>query len=203
LQELDSSLRVIVFGDQLITASGDPKGMGWLGRVQARTPQVDPTIELIALANPDDNSLLLSKRWQAELSPRINTTGRTKVAIALGHHDIRAGLSTSRSRLNLATVLDDALKQGFEPFVIGPTPHRESVLNSDVEQLSWGFEDVCSRRNIPFVDCFHPLQGHEGWNTELQNSPSGLPGQVGYGLIAWLVLNRGEVEWLGVEETQG
>lgn len=200
MQQLESSLRVIVLGDQLVTASGDPKGMGWVGRVQARTPQVDPTIELITLAYPDDTSLTLSKRWQAEIQPRQNQLGRTKVAIALGHHDIRAGLSTSRSRLNLATVLDEALKFGFEPFVIGPTPHKEPTLNTQVEQLSWGFEDVCARRNIPFVDCFHPLVEHEGWNNELQNSPSGLPGQIGYGLIAWLVLNRGWNTWLGVEE---
>ena len=92
MQHLESSLRVIVLGDQLVTASGDPKGMGWVGRVQARTPQVDPTIELITLANPEDNSLTLSKRWQAELTPRLNTLGQTKVAIALSHHDIRAGL---------------------------------------------------------------------------------------------------------------
>ena len=202
MQQLDSSLRVIVLGDQLVTASGDPKGMGWVGRVQARTPQVDPTIELITLPYPDDTSLTLNKRWLAEVQPRQNQLGRTQVAIALGNHDIRAGLSTSRSRLNLATVLDDAMKYGLEPFVIGPAPHKEAALNSDVEQLSWGFEDVCARRNVPFVDCFHPLLGHEGWNQELQNSPSGLPGQVGYGLIAWLVLNRGWNAWLGVEEAE-
>lgn len=202
MQQLESSLRVIVLGDQLVTASGDPKGMGWVGRVQARTPQVDPTIELITLPFPDDTSLTLNKRWLAEVQPRQNQLGRTQIAIALGHHDIRAGLSTSRSRLNLATVLDDAIKYGLEPFVIGPVPHKESALNTDIEQLTWGFEDVCARRNVPFVDCFHPLLGHEGWNNELQNSPSGLPGQVGYGLIAWLVLNRGWNAWLGVEETQ-
>lgn len=176
--------------------------MGWVGRVQARTPQVDPTLELITLAFPEETSLTLSKRWLAEVQPRLNQVGVTKVAIALSHHDIRAGLSTSRSRLNLATVLDEAIKFGFEPFVIGPVPHKESALNSEVEQLSWGFEDVCSRRNIPYVDCFHPLLGHEGWNNELQNSPSGLPGQIGYGLIAWLVLNRGWNAWLGVEEAE-
>ncbi len=202
MQQLESSLRVIVLGDQLVTASGDPKGMGWVGRVQARTPQVDPSIELITLAYPDDTSLTLNKRWLAEVQPRQNQLGRTQVAIALGNHDIRAGLSTSRSRLNLATVLDEAMKYGLEPFVIGPVPHKESALNTDVEQLSWGFEDVCARRNVPFVDCFHPLLGHEGWNQELQNSPSGLPGQVGYGLIAWLVLNRGWNSWLGVEEAE-
>lgn len=202
MQQLESSLRVIVLGDQLITASGDPKGMGWVGRVQARTPQVDPTIELLTLPYPEDTSLTLSKRWQSEVQPRQNQLGATRLAIALGNHDVRAGLSTSRSRLNLATVLDEALKYGFEPFVIGPTPHREQTLNKDIEQLSWGFEDVCARRNVPYVDCFHPLLGHEGWNNELQNSPSGFPGQVGYGLIAWLVLNRGWNAWLGVEEAE-
>jgi lysophospholipase L1-like esterase len=202
LQQLDAPLRVLVLGDQLVTASGDPKGMGWVGRVQARTPQVDPTIELITLANPDDTSLSLQKRWQTEVKPRVNTLGKTRVAIALSHHDIRAGLSTSRSRLNLATVLDEAIKQGYEPFVIGPTPNKEEALNSAIEQLSWGFEDVCARRNVPFVDCFHPLLGHEGWKNELEASPSGLPGQVGYGLIAWLVLNRGWNAWLGVQEDE-
>ena len=202
MQLLDAPLRVLVLGDQLITASGDPKGMGWVGRVQARTPQVDPTIELITLANPDDTSLSLQKRWQTEVKPRVNPLGKTRVAIALSHHDIRAGLSTSRSRLNLATVLDEAIKQGYEPFVIGPTPNKEEALNSAIEQLSWGFEDVCARRNVPFVDCFHPLLGHEGWKNELETSPSGLPGQVGYGLIAWLVLNRGWNAWLGVQEAE-
>lgn len=202
MQQLESSLRVIVLGDQLVSASGDPKGMGWVGRVQARTPQVDPTIELITLPFPDDTSLTLNKRWLSEVQPRQNQLGRTQLAIALGHHDIRAGLSTSRSRLNLATILDEALKYGLEPFVIGPVPHKEAALNSDVEQLSWGFEDVCARRNVPYVDCFHPLLGHDGWNNELQNSPSGLPGQIGYGLIAWLVLNRGWNAWLGVEEAE-
>jgi acyl-CoA thioesterase-1 len=202
LQQLESSLRVIVLGDQLVTASGDPKGMGWVGRVQARTPQVDPTIELLTLAYPEDTSLTLAKRWLAEVQPRQNQLGRTQVAIALGNHDVRAGLSTSRSRLNLATVLDEALKYGLEPFVIGPVPHKEAALNSDIEQLSWGFEDVCARRNVPFVDCFHPLLGHDGWNTELQESATGLPGQIGYGLIAWLVLNRGWNAWLGVEEAE-
>jgi len=202
LQQLESQLRVFVLGDQLITASGDPKGMGWLGRVQARTPQVDPTVEVIPLAFPDDNSHALSKRWLAEVQQRLTQTGQNRLVVALGNHDIRAGLSTSRSRLNLATVLDEAIRLGMEPFVVGPAPHKEAALNGEIEHLSWGFEDVCNRRNVPFVDCYHPLIEHQGWSQELQESPNGLPGQIGYGLIAWLVLNRGWLQWLGIEETE-
>jgi hypothetical protein len=43
---------------------------------------------------------------------------------------------------------------------------------------------------------------HEGWNNELDASPHGLPGQVGYGLMAWLVLNRGWYEWLGIDPAE-
>jgi hypothetical protein len=35
---------------------------------------------------------------------------------------------------------------------------------------------------------------------EIAVNTRGLPGQVGYGLIAWLVLNRGWLEWLGLTE---
>jgi hypothetical protein len=34
----------------------------------------------------------------------------------------------------------------------------------------------------------------------MAESSNGIPGQVGHGLIAWLVLNRGWNEWLGVAE---
>ncbi|HEY7853741.1 MAG TPA: lysophospholipase, partial [Aquiluna sp.] len=40
-----------------------------------------------------------------------------------------------------------------------------------------------------------------GWLSELAKHARRLPGQVGYGLIAWLVLNRGWFEWLGLTET--
>jgi len=35
------NIRVVVLGDELLTGVGDPKGLGWLGRVQARIPQGD------------------------------------------------------------------------------------------------------------------------------------------------------------------
>jgi hypothetical protein len=52
------------------------------------------------------------------------------------------------------------------------------------------------------VDFFHPLVDHEGYNLELEASARNMPGQTGYGLMAWLVLNRGWYQWLGLEESQ-
>jgi hypothetical protein len=65
--------------------------------------------------------------------------------------------------------------------------------------LATGFEDVANRRGVPFVDCFRPLVEHEGWNQEVAELANGQIGQIGHGLIAWLVLNRGWYEWLGLQ----
>ncbi|MEY4296513.1 MAG: hypothetical protein RL016_359 [Actinomycetota bacterium] len=193
-------VRIVVLGDSLITASGDPKGMGWLGRVAAKTPADDPRIDFYELAVPEETSSMLIDRWTSEVSRRFSNDTENRLVIALSNQDPAAGVSISRSRLNLATILDESAKAGIKCFVVGPTPPRNPELNREIEHLASGYEDVATRRGIPFVDCFRPLVDHEGWNEEIANSAHGLPGQVGHGLIAWLVLNRGWYQWLEIPE---
>ena len=192
-------VRVVVLGDTLITPAGDPKGMGWLGRVVAKTPTRAPRIDFYSLAVPNETSTMLAERWMGEVSRRFSAETENRLVIALGNSDPAAGVSVSRSRLNLANILDESLKAGVECFVVGPMPHSDPSRNRDIEHLSSGYEDVASRRNVPFVDCFRPLVEHAGWLEEMSYSETGLPGQVGHGLVAWLVLNRGWYEWLGVK----
>ena len=189
-----------MLGDSLVSASGDPKGMGWIGRVIAKTPSNDPTIDFFALPVPEETSNDLAERWAAELQRRLGSDTENRLVLALSNTDPMAGISISRSRLNLATILDEAKKSDIPAFVIGPAPHRNPSLNYDIEHLASGYEDVANRREVPFVDIFRPLVGHEGWNSEISESPQGRPGQVGHGLIAWLVLNRGWYQWLEIPD---
>lgn len=191
-------MRIVILGDGIISAAGDPKGMGWVGRVISKTPTNSPRIEIFSLPAPDETTSMLAERWQSEVQRRFSAETENKLVIALSNHDPAAGISISRSRLNIATIIDEAKRAGIETFLVGPTPHRNAELNTEVEHLASGFEDVASRRGIPFVDCFRPLVEHEGWNLEIETSEQGLPGQVGHGLIAWLVLNRGWYEWLEI-----
>ncbi len=193
-------VRIIVLGDLLVSPSGDPRGLGWLGRVLSRSFSDELTFEVIALPVPNETTAQLGERWWGEVERRISGADEIRLVVALGNTDPAAGISISRSRLNLATILDDARKRHLEPFVVGPAPSRFEEQNAEIEHLAWGFEDVATRRQIPFVDCFKPLVEHEGWRSEMADSDNGVPGQVGYGLIAWLVLNRGWNEWLGLAE---
>ena len=197
-QQTGRDVRIVILGDAIISAAGDPKGMGWVGRVTSKTPSTSPRIDIYALPAPDETTSMLAERWQSEVQRRFSAETENKLVIALSNHDPAAGISISRSRLNIATIVDEAKRAGIETFLIGPTPHRNKELNGEVEHLASGFEDVADRRGVPFVDCFRPLVEHEGWNLEIETSEYGLPGQVGHGLIAWLVLNRGWYEWLGI-----
>ena len=196
------SIRVVILGDELLTGAGDPKGLGWLGRVQARLPKGED-VAFFPLAMVEENTGELLERWKSEALKRFSPDSENYLVVALSSKDIEAGTTISRSRLNLASLLDDAQREGVKTFVVGPTPKGNPEYDAEVEHLNAGFYDVVKRRQIRYVDCYSPLKEHEGWLSEVTSHPRTLPGQVGYGLIAWLVLNRGWFEWLGlVEEDQ-
>ena len=192
-------LRVVILGDELLSGAGDPKGLGWLGRVQARLPQ-NEDVALFPLAMVNESSSELLERWKLEAMPRFSPDTENYLVVALGTYDIKAELTISRSRLNLASLLDEAAREGVKIIVIGPTPTGVAELDFEIDQLNAGFEDVVKRRQIAYVDCFRPLKDHEGWLQEVSSHSRKLPGQVGYGLMAWLVLNKGWFEWLGLTE---
>jgi len=196
------NIRIVIIGDDLVGAGGDPKGLGWVGRVIAKTQSEYPRVDFYPLATPEISTAGMSEQWLEESSKRFAADTDNRLIICLNPNDINAGISMSRSRLNLANILDTAASKGVQCFVISPIPSRNPQLNYDIEHLSAGFEDVASRRSLPFVDCFRPLVDHAGFNEELKNSVLGLPGQLGHGLIAWLVLNQGWYRWLDLPEQE-
>ena len=138
-------------------------------------------------------------RWGTEGLLRWKDRRERRLVVAVGQADLAQGLTTARSRLNLANVLDDATARGIAPFVVGPPPTLDAEVNERLEIIVEAQADVCSRRSIPFVDCFYPLSEHDQWISELSASRDGRhPGQAGYGLLAWLVLHGGWETWLQI-----
>jgi hypothetical protein len=196
------NIRIVIIGDDSVSAGGDPKGMGWVGRVVAKTQSDYPKVDFYPLASPEITSAGMSETWLEEAGRRFSADTDNRLVICLNANDINAGISMSRSRLNLANILDTAASKGVQCYVVSPIPSRNPQLNYDIEHLAAGFEDVAARRSLPFVDAFRPLVDHQGFNDELRNSNFGQPGQLGHGLIAWLVLNQGWYRWLGLPEQE-
>ncbi|ROS78497.1 GDSL-type esterase/lipase family protein [Cellulomonas sp. PhB143] len=196
----ERELRICIVGDELSVGVGDAKGLGWAGRVVARSRFDRPTMTF-PLAIPGETTTALSQRWEVESFRRYGNEAEcdNRLVVGLGRHDVAAGLSVARSRLNLANMLDVADSHRISTFVVGPPPGSPEE-NDRLGELSTAFADVAARRHVPYVDTFTPLVSHEQWLSDLSQSGTGFPQQAGYGLMAWLVLHTGWHAWLGLAE---
>jgi len=184
-------------GASTVAGYGDPKGLGWVGRVVSRTNHADLDLTAYNLGVRGNTSADVMARWRQECAPRWANRAERRLVISAGAGDVLAGVSTARSRLNLANILDEASSSGIAAFVVGLAPSLDAELNSRVEALAAAQADVCARRGVTYVDCFRPLVGHDQWLSDLTSGPDQVhPGQAGYGLIAWLVLHNGWYDWM-------
>jgi lysophospholipase L1-like esterase len=190
---------LVFVGDSLVAGVGDPKGQGWVSRVVGRTHHPDLELTAYNLGVRGDTTADVLARWKQEAAPRWQGRTEKRLVVSVGGNDAATGVTLARHRLNLANILDDAASAGIGTFVVSPPPSDDADLNSKLEVLVEAQADVCSRRTVPFVDCYRPLVGHEQWQSDLAASRvKGHPGQAGYGLLAWLVLHSGWGAWLGV-----
>ena len=158
-------------------------------------------MESYSLPCPMEGTEGLAARWLDEAGRRFSNVHDNRLVIGLSGRDIEFGVSTARSRLNLANILDAASQSNIEVFVVGPPPTLDPAKNRRIAELNAAFADVTTRRNHHYVDTFSPLLNHEQWRTDLAAN-GGTPGQAGYGLMAWLVLHRGWFQWLRIAQPE-
>lgn len=185
-------------GDSFVAGLGDPKALGWVSRVVARTTHGEAQLASYNLGVRGESSTEVLARWRAETAPRWQRANEKRLVISFGINDVLQGMTTARSRLNLANILDEAATNGIATFVVGPPPTADADFNARLETLVDAQSDVCSRRRVTYVDCFRPLASHEQWQSDLTAGDGTHPGQAGYGLIAWLVLHAGWQDWLQI-----
>ena len=198
---MDQARRICVVGDELVAGVGDAKGLGWVGRVTARTALEPPPV-VMTLAVPGETTGGLAMRWGSEAGLRLQDAPEgtpCHLVVGLGRADLTSGTSLARSRLNLANVLDEAESRRLSAFVVGPPPGAHEDPERQAE-LSAAFADVTQRRRVPYVETYAPLAQHEQWQADLAAGDGRVPGQAGYGLMAWLVLHSGWHRWLGLPD---
>lgn len=190
-------MNVFFVGDELVGGKGDPKALGWAGRVAARTFSEEVDIMFHILAVPGETTGEMSLRWDEEVMRRIGPRDVNAVVFGVGRNDVRRGVSSAMTRFNLANTLDRTKALGFRTMVVGPPPSVPKE-NAAIAELAQVCEEAAARRDAVYVDAYGPLAAHEQWLTDMATSEHGLPGPAGYGLMAWLVLHAQWREWLGL-----
>ncbi|WP_116951297.1 GDSL-type esterase/lipase family protein [Jiangella endophytica] len=189
-------VRVCVFGDSFVAGVGDPKALGWVGRVAARTPP-STGVELTAypLGVRGEATEEVVVRMPLESAPRFARGDEHRVVLAPGVADAYRGVAVARS----VAALEFGLSSVSVPvLVVGPPPVGDDAMVARIGELDAAWSRLCERRDVPYVETFGPLAAKAAWQTA--RADDGLhPDQTGYGLLAYLVLNGGWYPWLGVE----
>ena len=195
-------IRIAVVGDALVAGVGDPKALGWVGRVGARTPRAEGPVTMFPLGVPGETTSGLLGRWREETARRFgDRQDECRLVVGLGHADAAAGVTLARTRLHLADVLDEAQRAGRARVRGRSAAERQRGAELHPGRADHdAYADVCVRRRVTYVDTFGPLVNHEDWLTDLAAGDGVHPGQAGYGLIAWLVLHGGWHDWLGLPQ---
>lgn len=181
-------MNLFFVGDELVAGVGDPKALGWTGRVVARTEAGDTPIIAHTLAVPGETTSAMSARWREEIVRRMVSRTPSAVVFGIGHHDAKEGVSPTKTTLNITGAIDQVKHLGMRCVIVGPPP-AAAKENERISELAATVRDAAARRDAPFVDTFGPLAEHEQWLTDMETAPYGLPAQAGYGLMAYLVLH--------------
>lgn len=193
---------VFFVGDELVAGHGDPKALGWAGRVAARTLPLAPRLHFHTLAVPGETTGELAQRWDDEALRRVGPDGPEHtdnyVLFAIGRHDVARGVSPTMTRLHLANTLDRASSLGFKAMLAGPPPVEVDDGRQTIAEYAALCEEAAVRREVPFIDMYGPLARHDQWATDISMSGGHLPLQAGYGLMAWLVLHSTWHDWLEI-----
>lgn len=189
-------VRVCVFGDSFVAGVGDPKALGWVGRVAARTPS-STGIALTAypLGVRGEATEEVVVRMPLECAPRFARGDEHRVVLAPGVADAYRSVPVARS----VAALEFGLSSVSVPaLVVGPPPVGDAAMVARIGELDAAWAALCESRDVPYIATFGPLTNRTAWS-RARDADGIHPDQTGYGLLAYLVLNGGWYSWLGVE----
>jgi len=196
-------LRLIALGDSTLLSSGDPEGLGWLGRVAAATRARLTPIELTVynLGVGGETSVEVRARWD-EVERRLAPEADVRLLLSCGYNDTFAEpgapptTAPEESSAHLAALLQSASDRRLPAFVAGPpgSPHRARAER--LSDLSARFAATCADAGVPFADVVTQSTPEAPWVRDARAGDGTHPGPAGYEALAALVLEAGWWTWL-------
>ena len=170
-------VRLAVVGDAFAAGVGDPKALGWVGRVVARSQSPDLALTVYNLGRARRLHGRRARALARGDRPAVRARRRPPPGRRIGARRRRARASRlARTRLNLANVLDDAAAYSMPPFVVGPPPSSTSRSTSGCEVVADAQADVCARRPCRSWTASSRCCTHEQWQSDLATGDGVHPG---------------------------
>ncbi|WP_067826273.1 DUF459 domain-containing protein [Nocardia inohanensis] len=191
-------VRVCFVGESYVAGVGDPRGMGWAGRLAARAEAAGQPLVHYNLGIKREDSNELRARWASECARRLPAGADCRVVVSTGANDTqfengRRRVDLATSLANLTEILDTARARGWRTLVVSPPPNVDEEHNSRLIELGDGYAQVCERAGVPFVRVHETLRASPTWMADVRAGDGYHPGADGYAEFAELVAPQ----WLG------
>lgn len=185
-------MRVCVFGDSLVAGVGDSSGLGWVGRVAARSRGSDTELTVYPLGVRGEPTEEVVVRIPLESSSRFARGDEHRIVISAGITDALRGLAPAQS----AAALDFGLGSTTVPtLVVGPPPLGDAAQTARIAMVDEAFAAVCARRSVPYVSVFDRLLRRPTWRRAI--AADGVhPDRTGYAMLSRIVFDGGWSTWL-------
>ena len=185
-------LRICFVGDSFVAGVGDPRCLGWAGRLAARTFADGQPLTGYNLGVRRQTSSDILARWQYECAQRLQGGTDLRVVLSFGvndttHEDGRPRVAPDVSSANLSQMLGQAADRGWPVLVVAPPPVDDAEQNSRTALLDERFARICLDVSVPYVPVHQPLRDSAVWMHEVRTGDGAHPGAGGYDEIAALI----------------
>ncbi|MCK9894961.1 GNAT family N-acetyltransferase [Frankia sp. AgB32] len=184
-------VRVCFVGDSFVAGTGDPTGLGWVGRLTARTRTRGLHLTAYNLGIGGNTSTQILARWRQECLPRLSGAPEPRLVLSFGVNDMTSDghgvrVAPDRSVANLAALLTDA-RAILPVLMVGPAPAGNPGRDARVAALDERYADVCAAHGVPYVPVFAALRAQPSWQHEIAAGDGAHPAAAGYEQLTGLV----------------
>lgn len=182
-------MRICFFGDSYVNGTGDPTGLGWVGRVAASARRRGHDLTSYNLGIRRDTSADIAARWPEEARRRLPPEMDGRLVFSFGVNDCTEEnggprIAAERSLENARAILA-AAKAGWPTLMLGPPP----LITAEprIAALSQALKALADALGVPYLDLHTPLAAIALWRLEIAAGDGAHPGAAGYAVIADLV----------------
>ncbi|MGK8502442.1 DUF459 domain-containing protein [Nocardia asiatica] len=189
---MSGDLRVCFVGDSFVAGVGDPRCLGWAGRLASAAHARGVPLTAYNLGVRRQTSAEILARFRAECAPRLPEGVDAGVVLSFGvndamHENGGPRVTPEESVANLSELLARAAERGWRVLLVAPPPIADDEHNARIAALDARFARVCAAADVPYAPVHQPLRGNPVWSAEVRAGDGAHPAAAGYDEMAALI----------------
>ncbi|CDL01323.1 GDSL-like Lipase/Acylhydrolase [Magnetospirillum gryphiswaldense MSR-1 v2] len=195
---MPAALRLCFFGDSFINGTGDPTGLGWVGRACASQRTASPDLTVYNLGIRGDKTAQIHRRWQVEAQARLDgiAPAQRRLIFSFGANDSAQNIPPQHTLAEAECLLRPAQAYARTLF-IGPAPIADdAAADGRITSLCEDFTALAARLDLPYLPIHGFLRQHRSWMDEAGAGDGVHPGAGGYAALADFIC--GWAPWQGL-----